>query len=87
MIKPSSVVPCLCNCSNAHVWFRLNELVRRRMVTEHVHDLVNLDRVRSLLRMTHHRRRFLAHLKRRRENELQKARAGTVDYLSLCKSR
>jgi len=53
------------------------------MITSHVHDLVNLDKVRSLLRMMYHRRRFLAHLERKRENELQKTRAGMVGYLSL----
>lgn len=52
------------------------------MITSHVHDLVNLDKVRSLLRMMHHRRRFLAHLERKRETELQRTRAGIVGYLS-----
>jgi hypothetical protein len=75
------------DCPGIYVCCRLNELVRRRMVTDHVHDLVNLDRVRSLLLMMYHRRRFLAHLERKREAELQSTRAGTVKYLSLYKSR
>ena len=56
------------------------------MITSHVHDLVNLDKVRSLLRMMYHRRRFLAHLERKREAELQRTRAGTVVYLSWYRS-
>jgi hypothetical protein len=72
------------DCPGIYVCCRLNELVRRRMVTDHVHDLVILDRVRSSLQMVYHRRRFLAHLERKREAEL---RPGTVKYLSLYKSR
>ncbi|KAG9016762.1 calcium channel protein [Tulasnella sp. 427] len=39
---------------------RLDEMLQRRVTTEYVEDLVNLDRVRSLLRMIACRRRYLA---------------------------
>lgn len=35
-------------------------MLQRRVTTEYVEDLVNLDRVRSLLRMIACRRRYLA---------------------------
>ena len=40
--------------------YRLNDLLVRRARTERVTDLVNLDRVRGLLRTIYWRRRFLA---------------------------
>ncbi|KAG8895553.1 calcium channel protein, partial [Tulasnella sp. 403] len=40
---------------------RLDELLHRRATTDYVTDLVNLDRVRSLLRMIACRRRYLAY--------------------------
>lgn len=39
---------------------KLDEMLQRRATTEYVEDLVNLDRVRSLLRMIACRRRYLA---------------------------
>ncbi|KAF9265047.1 hypothetical protein L218DRAFT_899321 [Marasmius fiardii PR-910] len=44
----------------------LNDLVVRTETNRLVTDLVNLDRVHSLLRTISHRRRFLAHLERKR---------------------
>lgn len=40
--------------------FRFGDLLRRRETTGYVEDLVNLDRVRSLLRMITCRKRFAA---------------------------
>lgn len=45
---------------NADLGIRLDELLARRAKTERVTDLVNLDRVRGLLRTVYWRRRFLA---------------------------
>ncbi|KAF9557915.1 high-affinity cell membrane calcium channel [Agrocybe pediades] len=49
----------------------LEDLVVRNETTKLVTDLVNLDRVRSLLKMISYRRRFLAHLEQKRRMEKQ----------------
>ncbi|CAE6501684.1 unnamed protein product [Rhizoctonia solani] len=38
---------------------RVEEAYRRKITTDHVNELVNLDRVRSLLKMVYHRRIYL----------------------------
>ncbi len=47
---------------------RLHDLVARTRTNKLVTDLVNLDRVRSLLKTISHRRRFLAHMERKRRS-------------------
>ncbi|KAL0066269.1 calcium channel protein [Marasmius tenuissimus] len=51
----------------------LNDLVVRSETNRLVTDLVNLDRVHSLLRTIHHRRRFLAHLEQKRLSKLEQS--------------
>ncbi|KAF9022796.1 hypothetical protein BDZ89DRAFT_1070394 [Hymenopellis radicata] len=46
----------------------LHDLVARTRTNKLVTDLVNLDRVRSLLKTISHRRRFLAHMERKRRS-------------------
>lgn len=40
---------------------RVEEAYRRKITTNHVTELLNLDRVRSLLKMVYHRRNYLQH--------------------------
>ena len=47
-------------------WDRLDDLLVRREKTDRVTDLVNLDRVRGLLKTIYWRRRFLAYRDERR---------------------
>ncbi|KAL0565893.1 calcium channel protein [Marasmius crinis-equi] len=51
----------------------LNDLVIRTETNRLVTDLVNLDRVHSLLRTISHRRRFLAHLEQKRLEKLEQS--------------
>lgn len=50
----------------ANVWDSLKDLVERTEINKLVTDLVNLDRVRSLLTTITCRRRFLAQLQAKR---------------------
>ncbi|KAG8797574.1 calcium channel protein, partial [Serendipita sp. 399] len=50
---------------------KVDELLRRRAITEQVEDRVNFDKVRSLFRMIYHRKKFLAHLEAKRKQERQ----------------
>lgn len=50
---------------------RLKDLVVRTETNKLVTDLVNLDRVRSLLKMISHRRRFLAYRRQARATQMQ----------------
>ncbi|CAA7264458.1 unnamed protein product [Cyclocybe aegerita] len=50
----------------------LHDLVARTETNKLVTDLVNLDRVRSLLKTISHRRRFLAHLEKKRSEKYEK---------------
>jgi len=50
---------------------RLHDLVTRTETNRLVTDLVNLDRVRSLLKTISHRRRFLSHLERKRAQKYE----------------
>lgn len=50
---------------------RVDELLVRRAKLERVHDLVSLDRVRGLIRTIYWRRRFMAHLEAKRQNDRQ----------------
>lgn len=50
--------------------FSLKDLVVRTETNKLVADLVNLDRVRSLLKMLTHRRRFLAYLENKRAMQM-----------------
>lgn len=43
----------------SHLQSRVEEAHRRKITTDHVTELVNLDRVRSLLKMVYHRRNYL----------------------------
>lgn len=57
----------LCGCTDTRrADVRLDDLLVRREKTERVTDLVNLDRVRGLLRTIYWRRRFLARRDERR---------------------
>lgn len=58
--------PSTCRHTELNVAFRLKDLLIRRARTERVTDLVNLDRVRGLLRTIYWRRRFLASVNEKR---------------------
>jgi len=45
---------------------RVDEIIRRRAITEQVEDRVNLDKVRSLFRMIYCRKKFLAKMEEKR---------------------
>jgi len=53
----------------------VDEMLRRQSTKSYIRDRVNVDRVRSILRMTHHRRKFLAG---REERARQRAAASGV---------
>jgi hypothetical protein len=52
--------------------YSLQDLVVRNETNKLVTDLVDLDRVRSLLRAISYRRQFLAHLKKKRAEKYEK---------------
>lgn len=54
--------------------YSLKDLVQRTEVNKLVTDLVNLDRVRSLLKTISHRRRFLAHMQQVRAAKMEHGR-------------
>jgi len=60
-------------CYHIHwVFFSLQDLVARTETNKLVADLLNLDRVRSLLKTISLRRQFLRHLERERAAKFEK---------------
>src|SRR5882757_1223904 len=52
--------------------YSLQDLIARNEINRQVTDLVNLDRVRSLLKTITSRRHFLAHLEKKRAEKYEK---------------
>lgn len=52
-----------------HKALKVDEMIRRRAITEQVDDRVNFDKVRSLLRMIYHRKRFLHYLEKKKKRQ------------------
>ena len=52
--------------------YSLQDLVVRNETNKLITDLVNLDRVRSLLRTISYRRQFLAHLEKKKAEKYEK---------------
>jgi len=62
--------------------FRLQDLVARTEKNKLVADLMDLDRVRSLLKTISYRRRFLVHLEKKRAEKYEK---GTPSFTAISK--
>ena len=56
---------------------RVDEIIRRRAITEQVEDRVNFDKIRTLFRMIYLRKKFTAKMEEKRREALNAGSSNT----------